>query len=202
MKQGEMAVRVEPAAVIAEFLQVMTQASRKTYPTWQRMLVDGVSDVAPEGTDLYRQLIEYQPLEDFYFAGVVALEASKIRKYVEPILAGDLLIALAAQVDRIAGRPDRIVADFVFSTISRLEVEAGVALLTMPYDQVVHLLLNRIGLFNYEATRPLLTDFAFRHSLGEPLARGVPQWWKTYGAKLKRQVTASTQLGHVKLAAE
>ncbi len=202
MKQGEMAVHVKPADVIAEFLQAMTQATRKTYPTWQRILVDGVTDVAPEGTDLYRQLIEYQPLEDFYFAGVVALEAVKIRKYVEPRLAAELLTELAAQVDRVSGRPDRIVADFVFSTVSRLEVESGVNLLTMPYDQVVHLLLNRIGIPNYEATRLLLNDFAFRHSLGEPLARGVPQWWKAYGAKLKRQMTAATQLGHVSLAAE
>lgn len=202
MKKVEAVAEVKTADVIATFLADMTTAARKTYPFWHKTLINGVIDVAPEGSELYRQLIEYQPLDDYYFAGVVALEGAKIRRYIEPSLAGDFLIDLAAQVDKASGRPDRIVSDLVFFMMSRVEVESGLDVLTMPYDKIVHLLLQRIGLDRNETSLPLMSDFAFRHTLGEPLARGVPAWWKAYAVKLQRQNNLATQHGHIKMAAE
>jgi hypothetical protein len=202
MTYVEPAIEVKATEVIADFLSKMSVAARKTYPAWQKLLTDGISDVAPEGSALYCQLIEYQPVEDFYFAGVVALEGAKIQKHLEPKLARKLMAELAVQVDRSSGRPDRAVSDFVWSIISRIQVETGTNVLTMPYDKVVQLLLIRIGLPNHEATQSLMSDFAFRHSLGEPLALGVPDFWKKFAAKIKRQAEAASQFGHISLAAE
>jgi len=202
MNRVELGPETDPADVIARFLTDMRAAAERTYPAWRNILVEGISDIAPEGSALYEQLLTHQPLEDFYFAGVVALEAAKIRRYLGADSASALLAELGAQVDRAAGRPDRAVSDLVFIAIGRIEVEAGPELMTMPYDKAVHVLLQRIGLDRDEATRPLMGDFAFRHGLGEPLARGVPAWWKTFAAKAQRRAEAAKQAGRVALAAE
>lgn len=202
LKPTQTATKPDTKKLIADFLKAMITAVEKTYPDWSSVYIDGVRDYAPEGSEDHRQVIDIQPLDDFYFAGVVALEAAKIRRYLEPTLAGDLLMELAAQVDTAAGRRDRIVSDLVFFMLGRLELESGLHVLTMPYDKVIQMMLQRIGVDRIEATRPLMADFAFRHSLGEPLARWIPDWWKAQSQKLKRQEAASRQFGHLDIAAE
>lgn len=202
MKRVEQIAHRRPTPVISDFLGAMKAAAGKTYAGWSHILLDGVKDVAPEGSEAYRQIIEIQPLDDFYFAGVVAMEAAKIRRYLDPETARDMLGELAAQVDTAAERTDRVVSDFVFFLMGRLELESGVELLTMPYDKVVHVILQRIGLDQHDLTRPLMNDFAFRHSLGEPLARKIPEWWKKQALKMKRQAEAAKEFGHLDIAAE
>jgi hypothetical protein len=193
MTRVDHAIPSPPAAVIATFLADMAAASERTFPAWKELLVDGIAEPAPEGGALYDQIIVHQPLEDFYFAGVVALEAVKIRRYLGPNNASELLAALADQIDHAAGRNDRAVSDLVFFMIGRVELETGVELMTMPYDKIVEMILRRIGLDQHEATRTLMDDFAFRHCLGEPLALGVPQYWKAFTAKLKRDARHNAQ---------
>ena len=173
------------AEVVACFLQDMTAVAQRTFPAWQRRLADGIADVAPEGSALYDQIVAHQPLDDFYFAAVVGIGSSKIRRYLDADDAGSMLTELAAQVDRAAGRPDRAVSDLVFSMLGRIELESGVDLMIMPYDKAVQIILQRIGIEQHETTKDLIGDFVFRHDLGEPLARGIPEWWKTYAAQVK-----------------
>jgi len=192
----------KPTELIAGFLAEMSAASERTFPLWRERLIDGLIDVAPEGSPLYEQIIAHQPLDDYYFAGVVAYEASTIRRHLDPDTASELLSELAAQVDRAAGRTDRVVSDLVFFIIGRLELESGLDVLTMPYDKTVQIMLQRIGLDRHEATQPLMIDFAFRHGLGEPLARGIPAWWKKYAKLARIHAEAAKQSGHMALAAE
>ena len=44
-------------------------------------------------------------------------------------------------------------------------------------------ILQHIGINKIETTRSLMRDKGFRHLLGEPLATGVPQWWRAFQAK-------------------
>lgn len=180
-------------ALIRAFLAAVSTATHATSAAWQATYIDGVRDVAPEGSEAHRLLVDIQPLDDLYFAGAVGLEAAKIRRYCEPTLAGDLLMELAAQVDRAAERPDRYVSDMVFAIVSRLDVESGADVLTMPYDKVVHILLQHIGLDRTDAARPLMHDFAFRHALGEPLARHMPDWWRRQAPKLRHTAPAASR---------
>jgi hypothetical protein len=174
------AVTAEEA--IAQFLGDMLAVARKTYPVWFERLHQGYADCFADRPERAKECLDALPLEDLYFAGVVALEAAKIRKVMAPDQASELLAELATQVDAFAGRPDRMVSDLVFFIIGRIDLETGVEQMRMPYDLVVKLLLQKIGVEANEATRELMGDVVFRHNLGEPLARGVPAWWKAFAA--------------------
>jgi hypothetical protein len=191
-----------PAGVINRFLTDMSAVAQRSFPIWHELYIDGLSEAAPKGSARHDQFVCHQPLDDFYFAGIVAFEASKIRRYLDAESASELLSELAIQVDRAAHRPDRVVSNLVFFIIGRIELESGLDVLTMPYDKVNQIILQHIGLEQNEATRPLMADFAFRHSLGEPIARGVPAWWKAYAAQIKREAAAAKQSGHIAIAAE
>jgi hypothetical protein len=202
MSREKNAIVTTPAEVIARFLTDMSAAAQRSFPMWSKLYTDGLADAAPEGSALYDQLVSHQPLDDYYFAGIVAFEASKIRRYLDANRASALLSELATQVDRAANRPDRVVSNLVFFIIGRIELESGVELMTMPYDKVIQIMLQHIGLEQNDATRPLMKDFVFRHGLGEPIARGVPAWWKKYAALIKRQTEAAKQSGYIAAAAE
>jgi hypothetical protein len=197
MNEDRSPLDVKPATVVAEFLRDMTVVAGRTFPRWNELYLDGLVDIAPNGSELHRQFADTQPLDDLYFATVVALETARVRRYLEPQVASDVLAEIAAQADAAAGRLDRVVSDLVFVIVGRIELELRIESMTMPYDVAIHALLDRIGLPNDSVTRALMSDLAFRHALGEPLARGVPPWWKKFAARLKALTTAQNQAGYV-----
>ena len=132
-----------------------------------------------------RPVLEIYPLDDYYLAGVIALEAANIRVLFAPDEASELLSVLAEQVDAAAERTDRMVSDLVFLIMNRIELIRGIDKEKMPYDQVVKAILQRLGVDKIEPTSHLLTESLYRHTLGEPLALGVPQWWKQFRSKYK-----------------
>ena len=132
-----------------------------------------------------RSVLEIHPLDDYDLAGVIALEAATIRVLFAPDEASELLSVLAEQVDAAAERTDRMVSDLVFLIMNRIELIRGIDKEKMPYDQVVKAILQRLGVDKIEATSHLLTESLYRHTLGEPLALGVPQWWKQFRSKYK-----------------
>ncbi|MBY0511528.1 MAG: hypothetical protein K2P94_15420 [Rhodospirillaceae bacterium] len=173
---------VEPKKAVARFLKDMAAVAKRSFPAWQKTLTAGIED-CPLNYDQRRGIFEIHPLDDYYFAGVVALEAAKIRALFAPDEASELLSQLAEQIDTAAERTDRTVSDFAFFIISRIELVGGIDKSKMPYDQVVKVILQRLGVDKIEATQHLMTQTLYRHTLGEPLALGVPQWWKAFRAK-------------------
>lgn len=172
----------DPKAVVARFLKDMAKVAKRTFPAWHKTLTAGLED-CPLNYDQRRAVLDVHPLDDYYFAGVVALEAAKIRALFAPDEASELLSLLAEQIDAAADRSDRVVSDTAFFIISRLELVAGIDNQKMPYDQVVKAILQRLGIDKIEATHHLMTDTLYRHTLGEPLALNVPQWWKAFRSK-------------------
>ena len=160
----------------------MATAAKRTFPAWHETLVAGLEECAL-GYDDKRTVIEVHPLDDFYFAGVVALEASKIRQLFSDEQAGDLLSIIGEQVDAVAGRKDRVVSDLVFSIIGKVDLAKTASNQKMPYDQVVKAILLRLGVDKVDATEHLMSDALYRHTLGEPLALGIPHWWQTFKSK-------------------
>lgn len=165
---------------IERFLASMAVAAQTSFPEWRQRLTEGLAECYPDDADALQPLLDGKPLDDFYFAGVVGMEAARIRSYFAPDAASALLASLAMQVDDAAGRRDRVVSDLVFFTVGRIDLETGIERMRMPYDLVVLMLLEKIGIGANASTRPLLFDFVFKHNLGEPLARGVPAWWKNF----------------------
>jgi hypothetical protein len=42
-----------------------------------------------------------------------------------------------------------------------------------------------MGVDKAEPTKHLMRDIYYRHNLGEPLALGVPQWWKAFAERFE-----------------
>ncbi len=173
---------VEPKVAVTRFLKHMAAAAGKTFPAWEKTLLEGLDECALT-YDLRHALIEVHPLDDYYFAGTVALEAAKIRRLFAPDEASELLSLIAEQVDAAADRSDRLVSDLVFFIIGRLEQAANVDKQKTPHDEVVKALLQKLGVDRTEKTMHLMRTVLYRHELGEPLALGVPQWWQLFRAK-------------------
>lgn len=183
MLTADRKIAMTPADAIAAFLVDMEAAAKSSFPLWQERLTTGVTDAFAPDREAAQALLDRRPIEDLYLAGVIGMEAARIRRNLEPDCANALLAELAGQVDWRSRRPDRLMSDFVFFVMGRIDLEAGVELMRMPHDLVVSMLLDKIGLNADEHTRPLLADVVFRHNLGEPLARGVPQWWTIFASR-------------------
>jgi len=93
-----------------------------------------------------------------------------------------------------------VVSDFVFFAVGRIDLETGVERMRMPYDLVVLMLLEKIGIGTSASTRPLLFDFVFKHDLGEPLARGIPNWWKHFASAFAIKGCEDSPLPDAKIA--
>lgn len=184
MSIGATAVKptVEAKVAVARFLKHMSAAAKKTFPAWQKKLIEGLDD-CKLSYDTQYALIDAHPLDDYYFAGVVAMEAAKIRRLFAPDEASELLSLIAEQVDEVAERQDRLVSDLVFFIVGRVEQAAHVDKQKMPHDEVVKALLQKLGVDRSEETVHLMRAVLYRHELGEPLALGVPQWWQTFRTK-------------------
>ncbi len=172
----------EAREAVRHFLSEMGSVAARTYPAWIRVLDDGLAECALD-YDERRSLLEVHPIDDYYFAAIVALEAAKLRNFYTPTEAAELLSEIGEQVDAAARRQDRVVSDLVFALVGRIALGAGVDKMKTPYDMVVKSLLQHLGLNKIESTKSLMRDVGFRHMLGEPLALGVPQWWKAFHAK-------------------
>lgn len=167
---------------VEQFLTDMASVAKRTFPRWHATLAEGIGG-CPIDADTRRGVLDVHPLDDYYFAGVVALEASKIRQLFEHDEAEELLSQIGDQVDAAAGRKDRVVSDLVFFITGRVETVLNADKEKMPYDQVVKAILQRLGIDRVEGTEHLMTEALYRHTLGEPLARGVPHWWSNYRKK-------------------
>ena len=53
-----------------------------------------------------------------------------------------------------------------------------------------------MGINKIEATKSPMRDKAFRHLLGEPLATGVPQWWKAFHSKFSLYWEEPEEMGN------
>jgi hypothetical protein len=175
---------VEASLAVSYFLSEMLAASGRTYLTWSKLLNDALSECSL-GFDERRSLFDANPVDDFYFAGVVALECARMRGFYPPFEAAEILGEVGDQVDAAAGRHDRVVSDLVFLILGRIELGAGVDRMKTPYDQVVKAILQHVGVHKIDNTKVLMSDKALRHLLGEPLALGVPQWWKSFQSRFR-----------------
>ncbi|MGE4063636.1 MAG: hypothetical protein AB7E79_09735 [Rhodospirillaceae bacterium] len=170
---------VEARLAVSYFLAEMQAAAARTYPSWSKLLDEALSECRLD-FDERRALFEMHAIDDYYFAGVVALECARMRGHYDDLEASEILGEVGEQVDVVARRQDRTVSDLVFLILGRIELGAGVDRMKAPHDTVVKAILQQMGLHNSESTRALLRDKALRHLLGEPLALGIPQWWKAF----------------------
>jgi hypothetical protein len=166
---------------VCQFLGNVMGVCSRTLPGWQRLIESGLAEQCPT-IDSAREIVEHYPLDDLYFAGFAALEASRLPALYGPEEADTIICAIADQIDTTAQRRDRLLSDMFFEVLARLNLMNAVEE-KRPYDKIVKVILRRLDFDQTDAGKMLLADMAFRHSLAEPFARHAPQWWEKFKAK-------------------
>jgi len=167
---------VTPAEAVTSFLGTMSANATRTSAGWLKTLGTGLEDCGI-GYEARYDFFEKTPVEDYYFAGIVAMEAARIRTLFAPAEANAILAEIAEQVDRHARRPDRVLSEMVFELIGRINVSSTPTQQKKPYDIAVKVILEKLDFHANETTEPLMHDKAFRLALSEPLAVGFRDWW-------------------------
>jgi len=168
-----------PTEAVTSFLNAMSASAARNAPVWERMLRPGLYDCGLT-YDQRHAFFDSYPVGDYYFAGIVAMEVVRVRRLFRPAEANALLAEIGGRVDAAAHREDRVVSELVFEVMSRITMSQGPTLQKMPYDVVVKAILEQLDIAKNEATRPLMSDKAFRHGLGEPLAVSFSDWWTKF----------------------
>ena len=98
----------------------MATVAKRSFPRWHATLAEGIEG-CPIDAETRRVVLDMHPLDDYYFAGVVALEAGKVRHLFDTQSANEILAEIGERVDAAASRTDRVISDLVFSIIGRVE---------------------------------------------------------------------------------
>lgn len=167
---------------VKQFLGNVMGVTSRTYPGWVKIIESGLTDHNALD-NRQASLTDYYPIDDFFFAGFVALEAAKIPALYESADVDTLFSVIADQLDVSANRNDRVVSDLFFEIIARLNLLHTEASQKQPYDKVVKVILKRLDFDKTDAGKMLLADKAFRQLLAEPFALYAPQWWEKFKAK-------------------
>ena len=190
----------EPAVAVQHFLAAMSKAATTTFPAWHDVLKSAI-DERKLPYDVRRAAFEIQPLADFHLAGVVGMEAARIRALFPTEIAQELLSVIAETVDGLAQRSDRLVSAVVFDVVGDVNLLQSWQH-RLPHDEVVRIILERMGWNSMPEMQPLFGDILFRHQLGEPLARGVPQWWSAFHNKFVIAKAGATAMQHATVAVQ
>lgn len=167
---------VDAREAVKRFLYDVVDVVEKTYPVWEKRLEAFIEDT-PMAYEDKRQMIEVNPLRHYYYAAIVAIEASKIRSLYPTEMAEELLADINDLIDQLAGRSDQMVSDLVFDLMQRLRVTENDDT-KKAHDIAMKRIAELLHLTTIEATKDLTTDVVFRQEMGQPLAVSVRHWWK------------------------
>lgn len=183
---------VEAREAAKRFLYDVVDVVEKTYPVWEQRLTTFLEDT-PMVFDDKRRFVEVNPLRHYFYAAVVAIEASKIRSLYPVELAEELLADINDLIDKLAGRSDQMVSDLVFDLMQRLRV-TEIDETRKPHDVAMKRISELLQLTTMESTKDLTKDVVFRQEMGQPLAVSTHHWWKAFKAsqQLAQTVPART----------
>jgi len=167
---------------VRQFLGNMLGVSARTFPQWQRTLEDGLAEhgIAALG---HSGLLDMIPVDDFYFVGFTALEAAKLPALYPPHEAEIIYGEIGDQIDKVAGRYDRVMSDLFFGILGRLNLLRISTAQKMPYDKIAKVLLKRLIPDDSPQIHAILDDKALRLGLAEPFALHAQDWWKPFQAQ-------------------
>ncbi len=112
---------VTPRQAVKRFLYDVIDVVEKTYPIWEKRLSDFLEETAMDFEERKR-VFEIQPVQHFFYAVLVGMEASRIRSLFPSEIAEELLAEINELIDDIGGRTDQLISDLVFDMIHRLQV--------------------------------------------------------------------------------
>jgi hypothetical protein len=165
-------------AAVAKFLVDMRLISERSWRVWNKVLLDALIECAlPQ--QARRLILDLNPVEDYFLAATVAVQAYRIREVFAFSVAEALMRELALQTDGAVGRDDSAVSNLLFLILGRIR-KARAAENFRDHDQAVESILERIGVGRNSATAAIMNSLPVRHRLAEPLALAAPQWWDSF----------------------
>lgn len=169
---------VDAREAVKRFLYDVVDVVEGTYPVWEKRLKTFVEDT-PMVFEDKRRLVEVNPLRHYFYAAVVAIEASKIRSLYPTEIAEELLADINDLIDKLSDRSDQMVSDLVFDLMRRLRV-VEVDDTKKAHDVAMKRIAELLQLTSIEATKDLTKDVVFRQEMAQPLACSVRHWWKAF----------------------
>ena len=169
---------IHPKQAVEKFLVDMRLTAERAFRRWNKVLMEAISD-CPLSPNERAALLKPHPIDDYFYAGVVALHAQTVRQLFPSDIAEGLMKELAIQADPSVGRTDSVVSHIIFMALSRMR-KAREANNERDHDQVVETLLERIGVDRRKATQHLMTQLLLRQTLCEPLVMAGPNWWQGF----------------------
>lgn len=169
---------IAPDAAVEKFLVDMRLTAERSYRIWTQTLDSGFAKTALSSADR-RDLLKPHPLEDYFYAGLIGLQAAAVRESFTPAVAEALLRQVALKVDEATGRNDRIISNMVFIIFGRIRKNGDLGLHVAPQDVVTDVILERLAIDRMKATRHLMNDPAFRRALNAPLSKRAI-WWNAF----------------------
>jgi hypothetical protein len=169
---------IAPETAVQKFLVDMRLTAERSFRPWKEALEAGFSKTSLAPADR-AELLKPHPLEDYFYAGLIGLQATAVRESFTPTVAEALLRQVALQVDDAVGRGDRIVSNMVFIIFGRIRKNMDLGLKARPEDVVTDVILERLAIDRMKATSCLMYDPCYRHALTAPLITR-PVWWKAF----------------------
>jgi len=179
---------IAPDAAVEKFLVDMRLTAERSYGAWIEVLQSGLAKAALSAADR-RDLLKPHPLEDYFYAGLIGLQAGAVRESFTPAIAEALLRQVALKVDEATGRGDRIISNMVFIIFGRIRKNGDLGLRVAPQDVLTDVILERLAIDRMKGTRQLMTDPAFRRALNAPFTKRV-LWWNAFQEIYRVNVTA------------
>ena len=170
---------IAPEQAVSKFLTDMRLAADRFYRRWRQTLELGISDSALTPPDR-RELLAPHPLEDYFYAALIGLQAAAVRDVFTPTTAEALLRQVALQVDQATGRTDRLISNLVFLIFGRIRKRKDAGLRVQAHDMALDVILEQIAIDKISATKHLMRSPAFRQALCVPLAVSIPIWWHQF----------------------
>ena len=145
--------------------------------------VSGFAIAGFKRTDEMRSMYPvYRPMltspDPWYYAGTVALEASKIADLLPPEGSDAVLREVVDQVDGVIGRRNRDVCTLTFLLLGRLGLGAVLMRRRVPDDMLGKIMMILIGSESDAAPRMPSPDTY--EQLRKALKFGPPVWWGVF----------------------
>lgn len=190
---------IAPDAAVRKFLVDMRIAAERSYRNWKQVLEDGFAKTTLSPSER-RELLNPHPLEDYYFAGLIGLQAAAVRESFSPTVAEALLRQVALQTDAAVGRSDRIISNMVFIIFGRIRKNRDLGLNVPAHEVATDVILERLAIDRMGATRHLMRDGRYRAALAAPmLERSI--WWNAFGDLYMVNVAAQPYARRTRAAA-
>lgn len=169
---------IAPDTAVRKFLVDMRLAADRSYRPWVQALGDGFAKTSLAAADR-AALLKPHPLEDYFYAALIGLQAAAVRDSYSPAVAEALLRQVALQADAAAGRSDRLVSNMVFIIFGRIRKNADLGLDVRREDVVTDVILERMSIDRMKATTRLMNDPCYRRAISAPLT-SRPIWWTAF----------------------